>query len=478
MNAQPRHIRPDDPTNVEAEQQLLGAVMHNNDVLADVAGFLEARHFSEPVHAEIYRIMGEMLQAGRPVTPVTIADFLPDMKVGELPLIRYVVNLFGETVGPIGAPGFARAIHENAIKRELREIADGISGWARKARPGESPAVQIADAEARLFNLAAEAARGERGADDDGYDGLLGRIAERRDSGGRLAGAPTGIATIDRFLGGFEPGDLALIAGRPGMGKTALATSIARSAARSGTGVGFDSIEMTRDQIRYRLLTDECEAHGVQIAYANIRKGRINEEEFASLRAAAARLGRLPLHIITAGNRLADIPGHIRTARKAVEKKGGTLKMFIVDYLQLLKASDRYAGQRVNEVGEISSALKDMARKEEVAILALSQLSRAVEGRDDKRPGKSDLRDSGNLEQDADIVMFCYREHYYLDKDTHRIPKPDGPDDQRSDDQRRFDALDRLKNEMEVIVDKQRQGPTGTLKLWCDMATNAVRDKA
>ena len=477
MNARPAHIRPDDPTNVEAEQQFLGAIMHNNDVLADVAGFLEARHFSEPVHAELYRIMAEMLQAGRAVSPVTIADFLPAMQVGDTPLIRYVVNLFGETVGPIGAPGFARVIHENAVKRELREIGDGIAGWARKARPGESPSLQIADAEARLFNLSSEAARGERGAEDDTIDSLMADIEARAAKGGGSAGARCGISSIDKRFGGFLPGQLILIGGRPGMGKSAFGISMARSAAKAGTGVGFDSIEMTRPEVRVRLLADETEDVGYPVPYERITSAQFRDGELSAVRRAADNVRDLPLHIITAGNRLADVPGHIRASRKALHKRGAELGIYVVDYLGLLRGGDRYAGDRVNELGEISRTLKEVARREQVPIIALHQLNRGVEShaRDDKRPGLADLRGSGDLEQDADVVCFVYREHYYLSQPGARVPKAE-EGDTRTDQERRAALAEACQNKMDLIIAKRRQGRTGVIHLWTNMATNAVRD--
>lgn len=477
MNAVARHIRPDDPTNVEAEQHFLGAVMHSNEVLAEVAGFLEARHFSEPAHAELYRIMGEMIQAGRPVTPVTIADYLPDMEIGDRHIRRYVIDMFGETLGPMAAAGFARSIHENAIRRDLISIGNGITSWARTARPGDSPAVQVADAEARLFALSAEAARGERGAEDDTIDALMEDIEARAAKGGGSAGARCGIRSIDNRLGGFLPGQMILVGGRPGMGKSAFGLSLARSAARAGMGVGFDSIEMTKPEVRVRLLADETEALGYPVPYERITSAQFRDGELSAVRAAADVIRDIPLHIITAGNRLSDIPGHIRAARKAVHKRGVDLGLFVVDYLGLLRGGDRYAGDRVNELGEISRTLKEIARREAVPIIALHQLNRGVESqaRDDRRPGLADLRGSGDLEQDADVVLFVYREHYYLSQPGARVPKAEDGDP-RSDQERRADLAEACQNKMELIIAKRRQGRTGVIHLWTNMATNAVRD--
>lgn len=480
MTAQPAYIRPDDPTNVEAEQHFLGAALLNNDVLGDVAGFLEARHFSEPIHAELYRIMGEMLQAGRQVSPVTLHDFLPTTlkEIDGKPLGHYVAKLVAETTGPLAAHGFARAIHDDAVRRDLIEIGDSMAGWARKARPGESPSLQIADAEARLFNLSAEAARGERGADDDTLDSLMADIEERAARGGGTAGARCGIHSIDKRFGGFLPGQLILIGGRPGMGKSAFGISMARMAARAGTGVGLDSIEMTRPEVRVRLLADETEEQGYPVPYERITSAEFRDGELSAVRRAADGIRDMPLHIITAGNRLADIPGHIRAARKALAKRGANLGFYVIDYLGLLRGGDRYAGDRVNELGEISRTLKEVARREEVPIIALHQLNRGVESqtRDDKRPGLADLRGSGDLEQDADVVCFVYREHYYLSQPGARIPKADDGDT-RTDQERRVALAADCQNKMDLIIAKRRQGRTGVIHLWTNMATNAVRDE-
>lgn len=479
MNARPVHIKPNDPVNIEAEQQFLGAALLNNDVLGDVAGFLEDRHFSEPIHAELYRIMGEMLRVGRPVSPVTIADFLPaDFRIGEVGLPLYIARLAGETVGPLSAHSFARVIHDDAVRRDLIGIGDGMAAWARKARPGESPALQIADAEARLFDLSAEAGRSERGADDDTMDSLMADIETRALAGGGSAGARCGITAIDRRLGGFLPGQLILIGGRPGMGKSMLSIAMAQSAARAGVGVGFDTIEMTRDEVRVRLLADETEETDYPVPYERIAAADFRLGEIEAVRDAAARVKRLPLHLISAGNRLSDIPGHIRSARRVLAKRGVELGFYVIDYLGLLRGGDRYAGDRVNELGEISRTLKEIARREAVPIIAMHQLNRGVESqaRDDKRPGLADLRGSGDLEQDADIVCFVYREHYYLSQPGARVPKAEDGDT-RSDQERRTALAVDCQNKMELIIAKRRQGRTGVIRLWCNMATNAVRDE-
>jgi len=478
MNARPAPIRTIDPTNIDAEQQFLGAAMLNNDVLGESSGFLEARHFCEPVHTEIYTIMGEMLLAGRPVSPVTMGDYLPaDIKIGDLPLRPYLAKLVAETVGPMAAAGFARAIHDAAVRRDLIAIGDDIVAWARAARPGESPAIQVADAEARLFDLSAEAARGERGAGDDTIDGLMADIEARVASGGGPAGVRCGIPSIDSRFGGFLPGQFIIIGGRPGMGKSAFGLSLARSAARAGVGVGFDSIEMTRPEVWVRLIADETEDMGFAVPYERITATEFRPGELEAVRRAADGLRALPLHILAAGNRLADIPGHIRATRKVLAKRGANLGFYVVDYLGLLRGGDRYAGDRTNELGEISRTLKEIARREAVTVIALHQLNRGVESqtREDKRPGLADLRGSGDLEQDADIVCFVYREHYYLSQPGARIPKADDGDT-RSDHERRVTLAADCQNRMELIIAKRRQGRTGVVRLWVNMATNAVRD--
>lgn len=471
------HIGGAIPANIEAEQALLGELLMNGRALGSVSGFLDPHHFGEEVHAEIYAVMTEMAKLGKPISPITVRDYLnPDQKVGEISLWQYLVQLAGGALGVGHVTGLGQAVRDMAMRRGLSSIGHGMAAWARNAKPGDAPSIQIADAEARLHALAADLARSDQPDEHDNYDALSDRIAERAASGGGIAGTACGIAGIDNRIGGFEPGDLVLIAARPGMGKTALAVAMARRAAAGGVGCGFDSIEMNRDQIRYRLISEQCDTFGAKVAYSSIRRGRLNENELWAIREAGRRLSELPLALITAGNRLADVPGHIRAARRFCADRGTELKLFFVDYLALLRPSDRYAGSRVNEVGEISAALKEHARREGVAMIALHQLNRSVETRDDKRPGLSDLRDSGSLEQDADVVSFVYREHYYLDKAGASLPKAAAGDD-RDDETRRVEMLIDAEHRMELIVAKHRQGPPGTVRLWCDMATNVVRDE-
>lgn len=478
MNARLAHIRADAPANIDVEQEVLGAALINNDVIA-AASFLQPEHFSEPLHGDTWRVIAEMVNLGRPATPVTIIDFLPkDLPVGDRTFGQYIAHLAASATGPANAVMYARGVHDHFIRRGLIEVADGISAWARKARPEEPPSMQIADAEARLFGLSAEAARVERGADDDTIDALMADIEARAAKGGGTAGARCGIRSIDNRFGGFLPGQLILIGGRPGMGKSAFGISMARSAARAGTGVGFDSIEMTRPEVRVRLLADTTEDLGYPVPYERITSAEFRDGELSAVRRAADVVRDLPLHIITAGNRLADIPGHIRSARKALAKHGAELGIYVVDYLGLLRGGDRYAGDRVNELGEISRTLKEVARREEVPIIALHQLNRGVESyaREDKRPGLADLRGSGDLEQDADVVCFVYREHYYLSQPGARVPKAEDGDT-RSDQERRTALAADCQNKMDLIIAKRRQGRKGVIHLWTNMATNAVRDE-
>lgn len=475
MNAFARPAPANLPHSLEIEQAVLGALLLNNDALASVT-FLSPSHFFEPLHGAIFGHIVELAKAGK-ATPATVRQYLPaDLKIGDMNAGQYLARLAAEAVSVSGAAGYGRVVFDHAIRRELVTIGEDVSASARAMAIDLPPAEQIADAEARLFELAA-AIRHQQAEASETIGTVITSIEEAVAAGRGTSGVECGIRGIDEKLGGFSPGALVILAGRPGMGKTALGLSLARRAAHIGVGVAFDSIEMPSKQLTIRLLADECEAMGHRIPYTNMVRGRLNAAQLDTVKRAAENVRRLPLILNDKGNRLADIPGHIRSARRELEKFGKGLDLFMVDYLGLIRPSDRYSGNKVHETGEISAALKEMAKREKIPIIALHQLNRALERQDEKRPGLADLRDSGNIEQDADVVAFVYREHYYLSKPGARIPRADDGDN-RSEEARRMDMMDALENDMEVIIGKNRQGPVGIVRLWCNMATNSVRDAA
>lgn len=452
---------------LEVEQSLLGALLLNNTAYSLVSGFLRPDHFSEQLHGRIYEIIGKMIAAGTVANPLTVRGALPPEIEGLGSAGAYVAHLAAEATTVINAPDYARIVHEFALRRAAAALGSDLTAAAGAV--GASARDLLASAEIRLMALGEDAAVGDpnKAGGGQGYEDVLKDAEERLRDGRHLRGATTSFMDLDDKLGGLLPGDLILIGARPSMGKTCIALSMARRMARMGIGVGVDSLEMREGALRYRLLSDELEHDLASVPYKSIAEGRFEEKMLPRVRKAAERLKAIPLSIIDSGNRLAEIPAHIRRARKECEAKGAALQVFMIDYLGLIRPGDRYAGNRVSEVTEISNTIKALAKREHVAIVALHQLSRANEGRDDKRPRLSDLRDSGALEQDADVVMFVHREYYYLSKPGHA----GGMD--------KADRMGRMVDEehvMEIIIDKQRSGPTGAVRLWCDMATNSVRN--
>lgn len=453
------------PHNIEAEQALLGAVLVNNEAFYRVSDFLEPKHFFEPIHQKIYEVTASIIRAGKVATPVTLKTFLPpDADVAGMSAPVYLARLAAEATTVINAADYGRTIYDLSTRRDLIRIGEDMVNLAYDAPVDFAPQVQIDDAERRLYELA------ETGRYDGGFlkfsDALkdavdLASKAYQRD--GHLSGLATGLIELDSLMGGLQKSDLVIIAGRPGMGKTALATNIAYNIAIdyrgqprpdgtietvSGGIVGFFSLEMSAEQLATRILSEQTE-----IPSSKVRRGDISEEDFSKLAAAAQTMQSIPLFIDeTGGISIAQL-----TARARRLKRQRGLDLMVVDYLQLLSGSSRRAHEgRVQEVTEITTGLKALAKELEVPVLALSQLSRQVESRDDKRPQLSDLRESGSIEQDADVVLFVYREEYYL---KNKEPR------EGSEEWFKWESeMKAAENRAELIIGKQRHGPTGTVK--------------
>jgi replicative DNA helicase len=453
------------PHNIEAEQALLGAILVNNEAFYRVSDFLEPKHFFEPIHQKIYEVTAGIIRAGKIATPVTLKTFLPpDADVAGMTPSIYLARLAAEATTVINAADYGRTIYDLSTRRDLIRIGEDMVNLAYDAPVDFAPHVQIDDAERRLYELA------ETGRYDGGFlkfsDALkdavdLASKAYQRD--GHLSGIGTGLTKLDLLMGGLQKSDLIIIAGRPAMGKTALATNIAYSIAAdyrgqprpdgtietvSGGVVGFFSLEMSAEQLATRILSEQTE-----ISSSKVRRGDITEEEFSKLAAAAQTMQSIPLFIDdTGGLSIAQL-----TARARRLKRQRGLDLMVVDYLQLLTGSSRRASEgRVQEVTEITTGLKALAKELEIPIIALSQLSRQVESRDDKRPQLADLRESGSIEQDADVVMFVYREEYYL---KNREPR------EGSEEWFKWETeMKMAENRAELIIGKQRHGPTGTVK--------------
>ncbi|MBS9477959.1 replicative DNA helicase [Ancylobacter radicis] len=454
------------PHNIEAEQALLGAILVNNEAFYRVSDFLEPRHFFEPIHVSIYETTSALIRAGKVATPVTLKTFLPaDFDVGGMTPSHYLARLAAEATTIINAEDYGRTIYDLSVRRDLIAIGEEIVNEAYEAAIDATPQDQIEDAEKRLYELA------ETGRYDGGFLRFNDALKEAVDMAsrafqreGHLSGTASGLDDLDQMMGGLQPSDLIILAGRPAMGKTSLATNIAFNVAAAyrsetlpdgsikaidGGVVGFFSLEMSAEQLATRILAEQAE-----IASYKIRRGDITEHEFDKLASCAQMMQTIPLYIDdTGGISIAQLRAR---ARRLKRQRG--LDFMVVDYLQLLTGSSKSSSQgRVQEITEITTGLKALAKELGVPIMALSQLSRQVESRDDKRPQLSDLRESGSIEQDADVVMFVFREEYYL---KGKEPK-EGSEEWFKWDQ----DMKAAQGIAEVIIGKQRHGPTGTVKV-------------
>jgi replicative DNA helicase len=452
------------PQNLEAEQALLGAILINNDAFDRVSDFLKSEHFSYELHRRIYEIAGQLIRAGKLASPITIKTFLGEHDLGGVTASQYLARLAAEATTIINAKDYGQTIHDLALRRELIRIGEDVVNVAYDAPVDSSPREQIEEAERRLYTVA------EGGRYDGGFarfsDALKTAVdmaAKAYERDGNLSGIATNLLDLDRYMGGLQPSDLVILAGRPGMGKTALATNIAFSIAGAYQGetradgsretvnggiVGFFSLEMSAEQLATRIIAEQS-----GVASYKIRRGDITEQDFHHISEAVREMQSVPFYIDqTGGISIAQL-----TARARRLKRQRGLDLIVVDYLQLLSGSKARSDSRVQELTEITTGLKALAKELNVPILALSQLSRQVEQRDDKRPQLSDLRESGSIEQDADVVLFVFREEYYL---KNREPRP-GTEEHVA----WMTEMERAHGRAEVIIGKQRHGPTGTVAL-------------
>jgi replicative DNA helicase len=455
------------PHNIEAEQALLGAILVNNEAMDRVSAFLEPTHFFDPLHGEIFEIAGKMIQAGKQATPITLKTFFDAAEPidGNLTVPQYLGRLAANATTIINAEDYGRTVYDLAKRRSLIVIGEDMVNAAYDAPIDFPPESQIEDAEGRLYDLAEQ---GKYGQGFLTFGTALTHAIEMANNAyqreGHLSGLATGLTDLDNKMGGLQPSDLIIIAGRPSMGKTALATNIAYTIAKNhrferqadgsekvldGAIVGFFSLEMSAEQLATRILSEQTE-----IASEKIRRGMIGEDEFRRLVAVSQEMSRIPLFIDqTGGLSVAQLAAR---ARRLKRQKG--LGLLVVDYLQLLSGHKRAAEGRVQEVSEITTGLKALAKDLNVPIIALSQLSRQVEQRDDKRPQLSDLRESGSIEQDADVVMFVFREEYYVER---RKPPETNIEEMLKWQQ----EMTAVHGRAEIIIGKQRHGPTGTVGL-------------
>ncbi|USO01866.1 MAG: replicative DNA helicase [Alphaproteobacteria bacterium] len=461
------------PHNLEAEQALLSALLRNNTIYERVGDILQPESFSESFHGEMYRAIRHLIEKGHVADPITLNKYLAENLTeedAEGSVRRFLINLVENVVSIVNAEEYARVIRDSYLRRQLIDVGETMVNKARSFTIEEGAVQLIEQTEHKLFELATSG-DSERSAVTF-HAALIeaintAEIAYKRD--GSVVGVTTGLRDIDQMLGGLHPSDLIILAGRPSMGKTALATNFAFNAARSAlrahadqsAGVAFFSLEMSAEQLATRLLGQEA-----KISSDKIRRGALRNEDFPNFVRVSRELAGLPLFID-------DTPAlsisALRTRARRLKRKHN-IGMVVVDYLQLLHGGGSKSDNRVQELSEITRGLKAIAKELNVPVLALSQLSRAVEQRDDKRPQLSDLRESGSIEQDADVVMFVYREEYY----ESRKEPPEGTEKHR-EWQARMEAVFK---KAEVIVAKQRHGPIGIVKVHFEGSLTKFSDLA
>lgn len=448
------------PHNEEAEQSLLGAIMLNNECFENVSEILLAKHFFTPVNGKIFEVAGVIISQGQVADPITLKAYfeqhnaLRNINGGD-----YLIQLVNSVVSMANVEDYARVIYENYLRRQLIVLGEKIVSSAENFQTGEKVSDLIESSESGLYNLSLADQRGGFVSFATAASAALKNIEVAYKSNCNITGVTTGLIDLDNSLGGLNKSDLIILAGRPSMGKTALATDIAFNAAKAyaqkkegGGRVAFFSLEMSSTQLITRLLAQECE-----IASELIWRGRIDEAKYVSIQKKIQELTSIPLHIDETG---ALTVSALRTRARKLKRQCG-LDLIVIDYLQLLQGNSEGRNEsRVQEISGITRSLKALAKELDVPVLALSQLSRAVEARDDKHPQLADLRESGSIEQDADIVMFVYREEYYEARrePTHGTEEHD----------KWMEKMGKVHNLAEVIIAKQRHGAIGTVQLHFD----------
>ena len=457
------------PSNDRAEMALLGALLANNKAYERVSEFLTPEHFADAVHGRIYQAIARRVEAGQLADAVTLrAEFEHSGALDEVGGTAYFGQLLTAMVGIINAGEYGRTVHDTWIRRQLIDVGETVVNHAFGAEAELDWRRQIEHAEATLFALAT------KGGSEGGLitferaltEAILG--AERAfKQAGHVSGLSTGLRDLDKKTGGMHPSDLMILAGRPGMGKSALATKMAFGAARAlvkraqdedpnkqpDGSVAIFSLEMSAEQLATRLLAEEARVSGDRI-----RRGEIGQRDFDRFVQVSREIGGLPLHI---DDTPAITMSALRTRCRRLKRTKG-LSLVVIDYLQLMRPSvGTKPESRVLEISQITQGLKALAKEMEVPVLALSQLSRAVESREDKRPQLSDLRESGSIEQDADMVFFIYRDEYYLQQRAPKQMAFDSEDKFQGALDKWQRDMEQVHNKAEILIEKQRHGPTG-----------------
>ena len=444
------------PSNIEAEQALLGSILVNNDILDELSNIVNPTKFFDPIHRKIYEVIESLNSKGMIANPITLKNFFENNNnLSEIGGIEYLVKLTRYSASIKQAIDYAKVIHEMFLKRELITISEDISENSKNESIEKTGENIIEDAEQSLFQLA------ERGNFSQSYMKFnialdqtieMATLAMQSDQG--VVGVPTGLIDLDEKLGGLHKSDLVIIAGRPSMGKTALATNIAYHAAKNladkdeKSSVAFFSLEMSSEQLSTRILSEQA-----RIPSNDIRRGKATEEQLNRYIETSRNIYELPLYIDqTPAITISTLSNRARRMKRLFG-----LSLIVVDYIQLMRTNSKRYDGRVQEISEITQGLKALAKELSVPVLALSQLSRAVEQRDDKIPQLSDLRESGSIEQDADVVMFVYREQYYLEKKQPKLGSIE-----HAEWQSKMNDINGL---ADIIIGKQRHGPTGNVQV-------------
>ena len=445
------------PSNLEAEQALLGSILVNNDIIDEISTLVNSNIFYDPAHVKIYEVIESLNNKGMIANPITLKNFFEkDNMLADVGGTEYLVKLTRFSGSVKQAVDYGKIIHEMYLRRELVQISDKLSSDTLNANSQEQNAENIIEStEKSLFDLA------ERGSFSQSFLKFnqaldqtieMATLAMKNDQG--IVGVPTGLSDLDEKLGGLHKSDLIILAGRPSMGKTALATNIAYNAAQNilkrqeGSSIAFFSLEMSSEQLSTRILSEQA-----RIKSDDIRRGKVTEEEINRYIETSRNIYNLPLFIDeTPAITIATLSNRARRIKRLFG-----LSLVVVDYIQLMRSSSNKNEGRVQEISEITQGLKALAKELSVPVLALSQLSRAVEQRDDKQPQLADLRESGSIEQDADVVMFVYREAYYLERKQPKLGSIE-----HAEWQSKMNDVNGL---ADIILGKQRHGPTGTIKV-------------